>query len=147
MVNCSRQCVMTPNLPACAKRFEIAADARHHVPPLMHRKLTASVRFFPSLCASPQPPLQLAVLAQLVMVFFAAQYFRERHYKLFRATHCLYPFIFFAAVVHRFTCFWYFLLGMTIIMADVGQRLTNKIHASLARLTPTGGDRCAAADH
>lgn len=76
---------------------------------------------------------------QLVMVFFAARYFRERHYRLFRAAHALYPAIFMAAVAHRFTCFWYFFLGMIIIMADVAQRLTCRVHATTASLVPTGG--------
>jgi hypothetical protein len=86
-------------------------------------------------------PSQMAVIVQLVLVFFAAQYFRERHYRLFRATHCLYPLIFFSSVTHRFTCFWYFLPGMILIMSDIGQRLTSKVYSSTAELTPTG-DRC-----
>jgi hypothetical protein len=62
----------------------------------------------------------------------------RRRTQVFRATHYLYPLIFIASIAHEFVCYYYFLPGMILIMADVAQRLTNKVYPAQATLTAVG---------
>jgi predicted ferric reductase len=86
---------------------------------------------------------QLAVLLQLIMAAFATKHFRERHYWLFRGTHALYPLVFMASIAHAFECFFYYQLGMILIMADVAARLSVAVHSTTAVLTPISSTNTA----
>ncbi|CAM9875777.1 unnamed protein product, partial [Phaeothamnion confervicola] len=84
---------------------------------------------------------QVAWILQVVMTVLALQYFRRKHYRLFRISHAvLFPLVIIFTVIHIWDGFWYFMPGMTLYMVDVAQRTTTNCHYTTAALTAVSDD-------